>query len=293
MAVLEALPDFVPRQCRVGASVLTVWSAGEGPPLWLLHGFPDTAASFTEIAGPLLEAGYTLRIPAMPGYPPSEPPPGADYGVPALARLLLQLVAVCDEGPVRIFGHDWGAVIAYAMAALAPERIERLATAAVPHPRRFLQPSLAQLRRSWYMGYFQLPRLPERRIAVAERAFLRRLWRDWSPGWSFSEAQFAPVAAHFASPDAITGALAYYRAMPRTLLQPGARADRRRIFAPLPAPTLVLAGEHDGCIGLDMFCRQETLFAAEYRLAVIADAGHFMHREQASVCAEKLLAWFA
>ena len=268
-----------------------LWRSGSGPPLWLLHGFPDTVAGFTEIAGPLRDAGFTVLVPALPGYPPSGP--AADYRTPMLARALLALIDAQGVAPIRLYGHDWGAVLGYALAALAPARIARLAVGAVPHPRRFLRPGLRQLRRSWYMAYFQLPGWPERRIAADEFAFLRRLWSDWSPGWRFSEAQFAPLAHCFSQPGAIRAALAYYRALPGGLLSPALHDERRRLLGLLPVPTLVLAGARDGCIGLEMFNRQERLFASGYRLAVVPEAGHFMHREQPDFCLQRLLDWFA
>ena len=253
-----------------------VWSAGEGAPLWCLHGFPDTAETWLPLVDELLAAGYAVHIPVMPGYASDNGI--ADYRVPALAQALLECMdALTPERPLRLIGHDWGAVCAYALAALAPQRIEAMVCAAVPHLRRFLRLTPAQLKRSWYMGFFQLPRLPERKLAARNGAFIEQLWRDWSPSWAFGEADIAPVKVALAQPAIAHAALAYYRALPGGLLDGQAR---RRLLGPCGVPTLAIAGARDGCIGPAIFADQQRYFSAGYRLEVLDEAGHFMHREQ-------------
>jgi pimeloyl-ACP methyl ester carboxylesterase len=167
---------------------------------------------------------------------------------------------------------------------------------AVPHAGRFLAEIARyprQLRLSWYMGFFQLPAVPERVIRRRDFAFLRWLWSQWSPDWDFTEEEFAPVADCFASPGVIKAALAYYRSAmaPATILRP----TRSPAILDVPVPTLAMTGARDGCISADVFeamCRDED-FPSGLAVRRIDDAGHFLHRERPGVVNDELLAWLA
>jgi hypothetical protein len=131
-------------------------------------------------------------------------------------------------------------------AALAPERLERIVTAAVPHLHRFLiWPTLRQLERSRYMGFFQLHGIPERRIVADNFKWLRALVREWSPGWNLSEEDFGPLKSAFSDPVRLSAALAYYRAMPRNLTD---RATWALLFTPIKLPARMIRAQ-----GIQMF----------------------------------------
>jgi pimeloyl-ACP methyl ester carboxylesterase len=152
--------------------------AGQGPLVLCLHGFPDTAWSFVPLLERLAAAGYRTVAPFMRGYPPSGPAPDGDYRVITLGRDALALIEALGAHRAVLVGHDWGAAATYIAAALAPERVDRMVTAAVPHLRRFLLwPNLRQLKRSRYMGFFQLRGIPERRIVADDFKWLRALIR--------------------------------------------------------------------------------------------------------------------
>jgi hypothetical protein len=171
----------------------------------------------------------------------------------------LALIEALGAQHAVLVGHDWGAAATYVAAALAPERIERIVTAALPHLRRFLLwPTLRQLKRSRYMGFFQLHDIPERRIVADDFKWLRALIREWSPGWNFSEDDFRPLKAAFSDPERLSAALAYYRAMPRNLTD---RATWALLFTPIKLPERMIRGADDSCIGPEMFEGQEKLFA--------------------------------
>lgn len=256
-----------------------------------LHGFPDTAWGYAPVLKLLAAAGYRAVAPFMRGYAPTGLAPDGDYTVPALGRDILALIEVLNQGqPAFVVGHDWGAVASYSAALQNPVLIRRMATAAVPHLRRFiLRPTLRQLARSRYIAYFQLRAgIPEQRIVADEFAWLHRLIRTWSPQWRYSEAEFSPLRHAFSQPDSLRAALAYYRALPvavaKTALWPMA-------FGVVQVPTLMLCGAQDGCIGPDMFEGQDPLFAAGLDL-VTMDAGHFMQCEQPEVFAQHLIRHF-
>lgn len=166
--------------------------AGNGPLVLCLHGFPDTAQSYAQLLPALAAAGYRAVAPYMRGYAPTGLAPDGDYSAPALGRDVLALIEALGAKNADVIGHDWGAYAAYCAANLDAARIRRLVLMSVPHIGGAVQ-SLKQLRRSWYIWFFQLSGLPERRVARDNYAFIDRLYRAWSPAWRVTEADLRPV----------------------------------------------------------------------------------------------------
>lgn len=267
----------------------TARSSGDGPLVFCLHGFPDSAQTWDNLLPELAAAGFRAFAPFMRGYAPTEVPDDGDY---AIATLALDIIALADALGVREFyvvGHDWGAITAYAVAAYAPGRVLGICTAAVPPLWRFLcNTSLAQIKRSWYIGFFQLPYFPEHALGKNHGALVDKLWRDWSPQWDYTAADIAPVKSIFGQSESCQAALGYYRDLPRVLTDPRRQRERKRLFAVLNVPALIIRGEQDGCIGTRSFAGAETGFSGPCELYAI-DAGHFMHREQPQAFNQKLL----
>jgi pimeloyl-ACP methyl ester carboxylesterase len=222
--------------------------------------------------------------PFLRGYAPS--PLAGPHTVDQLADDVRALAdALAPDAPIRLVGHDWGAIAAYRAAALHPERIARAVTLAVPHPAAFahnVPREPAQLRRSWYMLLFQLPHAADWALRRRDFRLIERLWHDWSPGWS-------PPAAHVGEVKrcldaSLPAPLEYYRSMVRML---PVRPDYIRV------PTLVLHGARDGCIGAALGEGQDRFFTGGYRREVIEDAGHFLHLERPAAVADRILAWLA
>lgn len=255
-------------------------AVGDGPLVLCLHGFPDSAHTFDELLPVLADAGYRGVAPFMRGYPPTGIPAKRAFDPATLGRDALALADALGKKRFTIVGHDWGAVAAYAAAAMAPGRVAGIVTAAVPPLQLFLRnQNLRQMRRSWYMGLFQLRGLADRKVGADGCAFVERLWRDWSPDWDFSEDDITPVKAILANPEARRAALDYYRALPAALANPRRHKERRRLLGRLDVPALVMAGERDGAMRREMFAGTERCFSGSVRLAT-PSAGHFMHRER-------------
>lgn len=270
--------ELMPRWIRANGLDFSVLEAGEGPLVLCLHGFPDTAWSMRSLVLALAAAGYRAVAPFMRGYAPTSLAKDGDYRATTLARDALGLIDALGEQQAFIVGHDWGAVTAYLAAATDPAKVRGIVTAAIPHLRHFLlSPTFAQLYRSRYMGFFQLRKIPERRIVADDFRSLRELIHRWSPPWKFTEEEFAPLKSGFSDPARLSAALAYYRELPRTLLNP---ENASLIFGKLPVPARVICGDEDGCVGVDMFQDQDYCFAASYELITMKGAGHFMQCEQ-------------
>ncbi len=256
----------------------SVSGAKAAPVVIMTHGFPDDASTFDAQVPLLVAAGYRVVTPTLRGYAPSGRAAHARYDPAALGRDLVGLAEHFAPGrKVRLVGHDWGAIASFAATAMAPERFSHLATLAVPHARAIVvNTSAAQLRRSWYMGFFQLPRIAEARLIKNGHAMIDELWHDWSPGYHPSEEEMNRVK------EAISGreyeALAYYRA----LLSPGALLgeSRRLLFARTRVPALHLHGEDDGCVGVECARGAERWYLESYTMKRIARAGHFLQREK-------------
>lgn len=255
---------------------------GEGQPVLCLHGFPDSYHSFDVLLGALAEAGFQGFAPAMRGYAPTGIASDGRYDIPTLAEDIIGLIDAIGGGkPVPVIGHDWGGVAAQAAAAIAPEKIQCLVSAAIPPLRRAARwPGFRQLRRSWYIGFFQLPVLPELRTKKGDLDFIRQLWQDWSPGWQFSDEEFEKVQMALGCSENMDAALGYYRALPKALLN---KKLRRRFLVTCPVSALFINGADDGCIGSEMFYPSAVASREDSQFLSIADAGHVMHCEQPEV----------
>ncbi len=241
-----------------------------------VHGFPDGASSFRHQVAPLVSRGFTVVRPWTRGYRPSSLAFDGRYDVERLADDLLALADHFSPArPIVLIGHDWGAIAAYAAGARAPTRIARLCTLAVPHLRTAARrwASLRQLRKSWYVGLFQLRGLAERPGAADDFRLIDRLWRAWSPGHYASPDELSLIKDGFRDPTHLAAVLAYYRA----LFPSGATRWLRK---KIDVPALYLHGVDDGCVGVELADNVESAYLRGVRVCRVAGAGHFLQLER-------------
>ena len=266
---------------------------GEGPVVLCLHGFPDDLHSFRYQLPVLAKAGYRAISLALRGYEPASIPDSGDYTVGSIATDIIAVIDQLGSNPVHLIGHDWGAAVAYTAAAAAPERFESLITMAVPHPGRFAREGLRifkQLRNSWYMGFFNVPQISDWVVSRRDYAFIRHLWRDWSPGWTPEAHVLDGVIDSLSQPGVLSAALGYYRA---ALSLKALTISAEEAYYPVPVPLLALTGEQDGCIDSAVFERlmKREDFPRGLKLERIAGAGHFLHQQQPDVVNRLILQW--
>ena len=140
---------------------------GHGPLVLMLHGFPDTAHTWSHQMASLAAAGYRVIAPFLRGYPPTDIPHNGYYDKATLVRDVAALIGALSEGePVYLVSQDWGAITAYGVVAAYPELVRRAVVMAVPHPaevnKSLLLPKHVQ--RSFHWWFFQLPNLPEKAL---------------------------------------------------------------------------------------------------------------------------------
>lgn len=273
-----------PRTTTVnGIELAYLEQGGTGPLALCLHGFPDTARTWRHLLPRLAEAGFRAVAPFTRGYAPSGPDPDGIYQAGALAADANALhEALGGDGDAVVVGHDWGALAAYGAAGSAPDRWRRAVTLAVP-PTEAMGLSLfsyEQLRRSWYMYFFQHP-LADGLVAMDGLAFLDGLWRDWSPGYDATE-DLRGVKEALGDPANLAAALGTYRA---TLgdgpTSAAYAAEQAATGAVPPQPTLYLHGDQDGCMGVEVARAAATAFDRPgCRYEEVAGTGHFLHLER-------------
>ncbi|MGH0033785.1 MAG: alpha/beta fold hydrolase [Myxococcota bacterium] len=279
------MDDLEEIELHSGGLTFSALATGSGPVALCLHGFPDCNRSFRHQLPMLARAGFRAIAPTLRGYEPSSQPPDGDYHVVRMAEDVVGQLDALGAARAHLVGHDWGAVIGYAAAALAPERLHSLTTLAIPHPGRMQSEGLrqlpSQLRKSWYMLFFQLRGLADRAVEARDWALIEKLWRDWSPGWSPPAAELALVKRTLARPGVRRAALAYYRAL---LGWPSAasRETARLLAAPVAVPTLALTGALDGCMDtrLHDLAMDPSDFPAGLEVVRFEGAGHFLHQEK-------------
>lgn len=266
-----------------------VAGADDHPVVLALHGFPDSRASFRPLVPALTAAGYRVVLPTLRGYAPSGlAKSGRHHALGAGDDLLWLADHYAPQAPVRLVGHDWGAVAAFNAVARAPQRFSHLVSMAVPHPAVLLkQVTPAQLARSWYMAMFQVPLLAESQLKKDDFALIDRLWRDWSPSYTPTKAELDEVKAGIR--ERVGPVLAYYRA----LLSPKVQAEAQINLRPVEVPALHLHGADDGCVGVECSDDGEAYYRRGYARHVIAGAGHFLVQEKPDAVAAILTAFFA
>lgn len=265
-----------------GALDVAYLEVGEGPLALCLHGFPDTAHGWRHLLPALADAGFRAVAPFMRGYAPTAVPADGLYQTGALATDAVALhEALGGDADAVVIGHDWGAPAAYGAASLAPERWRRVVGAAVPPGGALAQAFLDydQLRRSWYMFFFQHG-LADVVVPMDDLAFIGRLWDDWSPGYDHA-TDLDHVRAALGDPANLAAALGYYRATLGDGARDPALDAAQAATGQVPAqPLLYLHGRDDGCVGVDVVAGVPDLLGDDSRMVVVDDAGHFLQLEQ-------------
>jgi pimeloyl-ACP methyl ester carboxylesterase len=250
---------------------------GEGPPVVLLHGFPDSGRLWRNQVPALVDAGFSTIVPDLRGYGASDKPDEVEaYSIPYLAG---DIVAILDDlglERAHVVGHDWGAALTWAFGSLLPDRVDRLVALSVGHPGSFVSAGYAQREKSWYMLLFQFEGIAEQWLSNNDWANLR----DWS-GHPDADAVIADLEAT----KSLTPALNYYRANvpPRVLIEPPIE------LPPVQADTMGVWSSGDVALTEAQMTGSQTHVEGTWRYERIEGAAHWMQLEAPDAVNELLL----
>jgi epoxide hydrolase 4 len=248
-----------------------------GVPVILLHGFPEFWYGWRKQIPALAEAGCRVIVPDQRGYNLSDKPKGIkNYDVYTLVEDILGLIDALEYEKVNLVGHDWGAIVAWTLANKYPERLHKLSIMNAPHPavmKRFLLRDLEQMRRSWYVMFFQTPWLAESVIKLNDwKKTVRSLQMTSKPG-SFTDEDIAKYKEAWSQPEAMTSMLNWYRAI---VQHPPQIPDDPRI----KVPTLMMWGMKDFALSHRM-ARPSMDYVDEGNLILFPDATHWVQLDAA------------
>ena len=274
---------ITPRSIPLPGLRMQVLEAGpaQGPLVLLLHGFPELSESWREVLPRLAEAGFHAVAPDLRGYGGTDRPEGG-YDLDTLANDVVHLARYFQpDRPVHLVGHDWGGLIAYHVAAMHPEVVDRLAVVNAPHPvagaREFWKPG--QLLRSWYVFFFQLPYLPERVLSAGGGALVPLLIRRGLVDPSrVPPGKLAEYEANFSTLEAARAAINYYRQGFRRTMSPRGMREMQS-YPRIRAPFLLIWGEQDAALRKNLTQGLEPYFTLRPTVHYLPEEGHFVPLE--------------
>ncbi|MBA2502673.1 MAG: alpha/beta fold hydrolase [Pyrinomonadaceae bacterium] len=248
----------------------------------LLHGFPECWYSWRHQLLALSER-YHVVAPDLRGYNLSDKPSRiSDYKLDKIVQDVRALIGHFGKGEAGIVGHDWGAAVAWELARQSPGVVWKLAALQVP-PLAAWQANFSfdQLLRSWYMLFFQLPRVPEWWMSVNDFAALERLFQRTTRGRNvFTETDIAIYKAALREPGALTAAVNYYRAnLPALFRRRQASGNGENGDRVVRVPTLFIYGERDFAVAPDTVRGVDRFVKASYTEVRIARSNHWVQQE--------------
>ncbi len=268
------------RESRIKTSgtTLHVVEAGpeDGPLVVLLHGFPEFWYGWRKQIDYLADHGFRVVVPDQRGYNLSDKPNAVSaYGLNHLSKDVVDLIEALGRKKAMLVGHDWGGAVAWWTANRYPEHVERLCILNIPHHvvmQRNLRHNFRQLRKSWYIFFFQLPFLPEQALRAANFKMIAGSLLNTSRPGTFSSADMAEYQRAWSQPAAMRSMVNWYRAAVR---KPAPRLPSPRITV----PTLLIWGAGDKFLGREM-AQPSIDFCDDGRLEIIEGATHWVQHEE-------------
>ncbi|MBD2233208.1 alpha/beta fold hydrolase [Phormidium tenue] len=248
---------------------------GQGPLMLFLHGFPEFWYSWRHQLDHFA-AQYTCVALDLRGYNDSDKPSGINaYRLDVLVEDVRGAIAALGYDRAVLVGHDWGGAIAWAFAYAHPELLQSLIVMNIPHPAKFAEGLRhpQQLLRSWYIGAFQLPLLPELLLQAGDYWAIEQMLRGMAIDKStFSDADLQAYKTAAAKPGALTAMVNYYRALSFS-------GPQWQPWGILEVPTLLIWGEADAALGKELSVGTED-YVRHLRLRYIPQCSHWVQQEQ-------------
>ena len=249
----------------------------DGSLVILLHGFPDFSYGWRYQIPYLASAGYRVWAPDQRGYNLSDKPDGlASYSLDELAADVVGLIDAAGQKQVFIVGHDWGAGVAWWVAAKYPNRLSKMVVMNAPHAavlQKHLRGNFTQLRKSWYILFFQLPWLPETQARAQNWNMAAQALKNSSRPGTFTNSDLDLYRQAWSRPKAYRSMLNWYRAL---MQKPSTPPANPRITV----PTLLIWGAQDRFLGREL-AQPSIDLCDDGRLVFIEEATHWVQHEEA------------
>jgi pimeloyl-ACP methyl ester carboxylesterase len=252
-----------------------------------LHGFPEFWYGWRHQIPAFADAGYRVVVPDQRGYNRSDKPDSIDaYTTDEVAADAVGLLDALGHDRARFVGHDWGAAVLWHVLLAHPERVERAATMNVPHPavfQEFLSSQPSQLLKSWYMFFFQLPRVPEVAFSAVDWRGLRWFMDTSNREDTFTREDVRRYVEAWSRPGAFTGMLNWYRAVFRA---DGADPPTMTV----EPETMLVWGTGDAYLNREM-APESMSYCEDGRLELVEDATHWVQHERPDLVNDLLVAF--
>jgi pimeloyl-ACP methyl ester carboxylesterase len=251
-----------------GGVTLDVQVEGDGRPVILLHGFPDTKRLWSKQVPALVDAGFKVIVPDQRGYGASDKPAVIDaYAIPFLAIDVTAVLDACGVERAHVVGHDWGGGVAWGFAHAHPELLHTVTSLTTPHPRAFSKAMVVgtQALHSWYMAMFQIPGLPEAAITARGGANFKRGLVNAGLTEEAAERYAAPLRDR----DAARAAVNWYRGLPLS----------KRPTGKVTVPAMYVYATNDRFLGRKAADLTADYVAAPYRYEVLEGRTHWLPEE--------------
>lgn len=253
-------------------------SLGSGPPVLLLHGFPDSSKLWRHVMEPLAAKGYRVIAYDQRGFGDSDAPPGeSDY---ALDLIVSDAVAIIRQlgisEPIYIVGHDWGACVGWLFCLQHPALVKKFVAVSVGHPVAFKHAGLQQKLRSWYVFFFQLRGIAERELSKNDWAAFRRMAKGYP--------ELTNWIADLSRPGRLTAALNWYRANFMLFLTSK--------FGKCKVPTLGVHSPQDVALTVKQMTDSAKYMDAAWKYVSIDHSSHWIPLDQPDILLSEISDWF-
>lgn len=255
-----------PQQVAVERAKLTVWTAGRGPAVLLVHGFPDDHSVWRHQVPALVQAGYRVVVPDMRGCGESSMPPRvSDYRLAFQIEDLQTVITALGLDEVHLVGHDLGAVIGWHVAMEHPELVRSYTALSVGHPRAYATDGVKQKLMGWYAAVFQLRGVGEALMSGRDWALGRRLLGN--------HPEVEHWARRFKVPGRLTAAINFYRANIGPLML-------RRDYPPVTVPVMGIWSDGDRYLTETQMTRSAGMVQGSWRYQRVAGASHWLQLDR-------------
>jgi len=256
-------------------------TAGKGPLVILLHGFPQFWYSWRHQI-PALSDKFCVVAPDLRGYGDTEKPQNiSDYDKSILAKDIADLIHALGYQKADIVGHDWGGGVAWTLTIEHPECVDHLVVINSPHPQLFfkaLRSNYRQMAQCWYFFFFQIPYIPESIFKMFSKNIMKKMLAGSAVNKdTFTDSDVEKYQQMMEKPGAFSAALNYYRAAFRA--KP-AKVSTDKTHKKISVPTLVIWGENDIALRKELTYGMEPYFDGPLAIEYIPKCSHWVHEEQ-------------